>query len=436
MTSPVKLSADDLRKVRPLLVEQALRPGDVILVRGRGPRSRLIAAATGGEFSHVALWWPDQSSPGFGVLAEADGFGVGLTYLPKLEVGGQILFPLFADKARVLRHPGVAGLAPEAVTLASSGVASVDFHKPYSDLARLAEVNGLPKRLRTPARLMLSSVDALRPKLGEGGAFCSEFIGLFYARLALPIFPNDQSLQDPAKITPNDLTSRSSFLNAVDGAVLEDHMIPQDAFAWVSPDWVARYESGPLSRRHRLGQLVALAEIGRNTQRIGDEVNELTIEVFLRWQSDVHRLFLEAVEQQNALCDRLLEAYAQHDSWTIGSINRLLPVYALVLDGYLELLRVARAFYVAEGGDEHLSERFSVLNTYWTDSIVDLSHRYLRRQTLSTLRDIRSAGEGQGQIEAAQRKLLGLWVDLAQDRSDTRHSIAIAQRQLESLAHR
>lgn len=189
-------------------------------------------------------------------------------------------------------------------------------------------------------------------------------------------------------------------------------MIPQDAFAWVSPDWVARYESGPLSRRHRLGQLVALTEIGRNTQRIGDEVNELTIEVFLRWQSDVHRLFLEAVEQQNALCDRLLEAYAQHDSWTIGSINRLLPVYALVLDGYLELLRVARAFYVAEGGDEHLSERFSVLNTYWTDSIVDLSHRYLRRQTLSTLRDIRSAGEGQGQIEAAQRKLLGLWVDL------------------------
>jgi len=70
-----RLGANILRSWSPLLVGDVMRVGDVILSREPTPESALLADATGGQYSHASLWI------GPGCLVEADGLGVGETFL-------------------------------------------------------------------------------------------------------------------------------------------------------------------------------------------------------------------------------------------------------------------------------------------------------------------------------------------------------------------
>lgn len=58
---------------------ELIQAGDVLLTRGPSVLSTVIATATGGAFSHAAVWMHVGEALGGVMLAEADGLGVDFT---------------------------------------------------------------------------------------------------------------------------------------------------------------------------------------------------------------------------------------------------------------------------------------------------------------------------------------------------------------------
>lgn len=78
----IRLDLASLLSRGPLLRQDALRPGDVLLVKGNTRSSSFIAKTKKGEYSHAAIWMPggDERVESL-LLTESDTGGVGFTFL-------------------------------------------------------------------------------------------------------------------------------------------------------------------------------------------------------------------------------------------------------------------------------------------------------------------------------------------------------------------
>lgn len=215
----------------PLLDVDALRPGDVLLLRGRKSHSKLIAKQTGGRFSHAAIWMPtgveDINTP---ILAEADSAGVGFTpLLPmgihyKADVGASMKpmrtvysIPGRATEYVLLRHPEMSGVGWDRLRSASEALQRAVFYRTYSAYPRLLEAANLPASTAMLATALTKLAERARRDKGTRGAFCSELVAMYFARLGLELFPFEKR---PEQISPNDLFSDSCYLEVVENAFL------------------------------------------------------------------------------------------------------------------------------------------------------------------------------------------------------------------------
>ncbi len=207
-----------------ILRSLALQPGDVLLSRAQGWRSTVVARATGGPFSHAAIWLPDDILP---TLYEADGQGVGPTHLQPVHVRDGVhaemgyLLPGEPGDFALWRHPGVSALSPVQLQRAACALRDQAVYRRYARLHRLSHTlagQGLRARaLRATARLALPLIDPRAHEAGHAGIFCSEFVCLYFRLLGLPLFTHERA---PDTVSPNHLAGRDSLLREVDGAFI------------------------------------------------------------------------------------------------------------------------------------------------------------------------------------------------------------------------
>ena len=227
------LTADALRGVAPLVRRDKLRPGDVLLSRGRSPHSALIATATRGGYSHAALWVP-VSTEHHDVLylIESDSVGVGPTYpqLMTVEYGHTVesaySVPGNPSQALVLRHPDMARIEVGAMLEALGSLTEQEFGKSYSRLSRLPfAARDLDPVIRRAASAIAGVADSLQPPTTQYGPFCSELVVRFFERLGLQVMVGPVP---PEEISPNALGSQQSLLVVVDDAVINPSDVPDE----------------------------------------------------------------------------------------------------------------------------------------------------------------------------------------------------------------
>lgn len=223
--------AAELYRKMPLVDVDVLRPGDVLLLRGRKPHSKAIAKRTGGRFSHAAIWMPtgEKQITAF-LLAEADSAGVGFT--PLLPIGiqyapdrGASLKPMRsvysipgkATEYVLLRHPGMAGVTWERLNHASEAIQRAVFYRTYSAYPRLLEAVNLSASAAMLAKAFAKLAERARRDTGPRGAFCSELVAMYFAQLNLELFSLEKR---PEQVSPNDLCSDSCYLEVVENAFL------------------------------------------------------------------------------------------------------------------------------------------------------------------------------------------------------------------------
>jgi hypothetical protein len=219
-----------------LLDVATVQAGDVMLTCGNSAISKGIVLASGGPFSHAAVWIP-FTSPELEsdtlILAEADGFGVGATPIMPItlsssslrEVRSVYLVKCLPGRGKLLRHPDIGTVPKERLLAASAVLQAVHFHKPYSDLSRLVDALDVPVQLRPAATNFKRFVALLTMSAESKGVFCSELVALFYAELGLPLFPDARAA---ITVSPNHLNEGSSLLKEVDAAFLN----PADFIGW------------------------------------------------------------------------------------------------------------------------------------------------------------------------------------------------------------
>jgi hypothetical protein len=230
---PIEFDADALRVSGPLLKEEVVRPGDVLLVRGKGTKSQLIALASGGRYSHAALWMPIGHDDLGGIkLAEADKYGVGFTLLffvslydaNHRQLGNVYRIPGSPDACVLLRHPEIFGVETARINEASRQIQHDAFFKTYSAYPRLLEAANLPKSIDGLAKTLAHVVERTRFDEGTRGSFCSELVGMFYSKLDLALFSDGRN---PDTISPNSFLLPECRLGEVQDAFLDpDHLQP------------------------------------------------------------------------------------------------------------------------------------------------------------------------------------------------------------------
>ncbi|MDA8511162.1 hypothetical protein [Citrobacter sp. Igbk 14] len=230
---PVKLDLAALQSSGPLLWEKKLRPGDVLLVCGNSPFSSLIVKASGGPYSHAAIWIHGGDS---GIeslyLAESDTSGVGFTFLlpMRLYPGGHstaekvICIPENPREWILLRHPECENIDLSRMIQASKDLQENDFYKTYSAVPRLLEAITLPDFPHLLAKHVAQAIESCRFDKGTRGAFCSELVATFFSRLGLELFTDGR---DPQTVSPNDFLLPECRLTVVTDAFVDaDSLLP------------------------------------------------------------------------------------------------------------------------------------------------------------------------------------------------------------------
>ena len=210
------------------MIQNLLRPGDVILTMGGEKFSKGIAWATRSGFSHaIQVVSPTRSF-------EADDEGVG--YSEPLTTGAwydgpaihQWVIPLpDCTDARVLRHPTLATCDPRTLEVAINTIVAPWAGEDYSDYRRLMyplDIGGRPKWWM---RLSLTYYQ-WRDRRRSSGMFCSEVIARVFEALERDHGFADASLfitrRHADLVSPGLLAE--SRLQAVEGAVLFRDRLP------------------------------------------------------------------------------------------------------------------------------------------------------------------------------------------------------------------
>lgn len=182
-----------------------LQPGDVVLTGEPGIRSRLVSLASGGQYSHVALY------VGPALLFESQGDGIGTTPI-EIEVGtvqGRELRLWDVSGYRlidVFRIPDrIRGVQPDADKLSVTLMSVVTCHwgKEYPHLARLADASVYPSSLKILLRFGLAIVERLGlagPRKFAVGPFCSELVADCFERMGWAVFRDGRPIR---QVAPN-----------------------------------------------------------------------------------------------------------------------------------------------------------------------------------------------------------------------------------------
>lgn len=213
-----RLTNAQLAEFAPFLKMGVVRAGDVLLTRGRGAESAVIAAVTGGQFSHAALWLPLRDSP-TPALIESEDLGVGFTPLVPIHFrAGSALISTYSIPHsplvwKLMRHPALAGIDLSRLADASDAFLQKVLSRRYSALERLVKPVGLPAPIETLAERLGAFADRLARAQGHQGIFCSELVALFFEELQVTLFEGSGCAS--THVSPNDLVSSTSLLRAV-----------------------------------------------------------------------------------------------------------------------------------------------------------------------------------------------------------------------------
>ncbi|CAN5808620.1 hypothetical protein BH11PSE8_BH11PSE8_22250 [soil metagenome] len=208
----------------PLVLEDEVRAGDVLLVRGASIQSRVIAGWTGGPYSHAGIFLPqkDDFRP---VLHEADATGVGPTVLPGTFVrfaSGDLRSALFlgsnVEQAVLLRHPQLEAVSDAELMAATERLSDDALWTHYSSIGRLARPAGLPRVAQDIWNAFEKVSDRVVADRTRRGVFCSELVGRFFELSNLPLQPGGHV---SASLSPNSLRPEQSLLRVVESAVLD-----------------------------------------------------------------------------------------------------------------------------------------------------------------------------------------------------------------------
>lgn len=269
-----RLTNTELVQLSPFLKSGAVRPGDVLLTRGRGGESTLIAAVTGGQFSHAALWLPVPDSP-LPALIEAEDLGVGFTTLTPIHfmtgstVTSTYSLPQSPLAWKLMRHPAIAGIAPERLIAASEAFLKKVLHRRYSALERLVKPVGLPAPIESIAGRLGAFADRLSRAQGHHGIFCSELVALYFEELQVSLFKSG----GPAAthVSPNDLDSGICLLKCVEDAFLAPDSLGTDFEATRTElEWLARKDVVPVFVKNRHDGDVLMRVVGELRQVVHD----------------------------------------------------------------------------------------------------------------------------------------------------------------------
>ncbi|WP_347989939.1 hypothetical protein [Methylomonas sp. AM2-LC] len=219
-----KLNPKKLQSLAPFLRIDKIRPGDVLLTRGRAARSTFIAKATRGEFSHAAIFLPLEYAlqP---TLVEADGLGVGFTNLPLLflsstEFGNFSVYSIpDAPKAyKLLRHPAIESKTPKQLLKAASDLQEKVLFRRYSILSRLIKPVDLSDRIEEISEQVVKLMESRKGVSSHTGVFCSELVAMYFDALGITLFKKPRSAES---VSPNHLDENSSLLKEVPEAFID-----------------------------------------------------------------------------------------------------------------------------------------------------------------------------------------------------------------------
>ena len=263
-----RVSAAELRAWAPFVRKDAIRAGDVVLSRGRGAGSSVIARMTGGRYSHAAIFLPfrfedqrvplkidqpdadagpvdfDEAMRKYGSillkrgvhldLVEADDYGVGATPPRALTIkfGARRydVIRLAGDpppKAAVLlRHPKIASVDERRIEEEVRTFSDAELLRSYSSMDRLANPLTLPKPIKSLLGRFLLWKYPQNKRVILPSCFCSELVVKFFGRLGIPLFTGTVASEN---ISPNHLAPPRSFLQPVPEAIITAADIPADA---------------------------------------------------------------------------------------------------------------------------------------------------------------------------------------------------------------
>lgn len=220
--------AKTLRSQSPLLVGDVLRAGDVILSRYPTEESQLLADATGGPFSHASLWIAT------GCLIEADGYGVGETFLHadamsrKSGIVSVYRLPRPVVDVEVRRLDDLSKVSEEALEEALQQMRLLHLYRDYSEVKRLFPLVNWSPTTSDQLTRMFTKWEAAADKDAIPGAFCSELVALYFNALGLQPF---NPARNPDSVSPNDFIKVGSLLRRIDDAVLRCDDIENDDYA-------------------------------------------------------------------------------------------------------------------------------------------------------------------------------------------------------------
>lgn len=273
-----------------MLLMDAIQPGDVLLVRGGGAQSRLIASLSGGPYSHAGLFLSSDrlSEP---VLHESDREGVGATPLPmasvRLRSSPELRMVLILgrlEQAILLRHPRIDEVSDERLAKAYLHVRNTKLHQHYPELGRLAAPAGLPQVVEEFLTSTQQLADRVAQRRVRRGVFCSELVGSYFDQIKLPLVEGGHV---SARLAPNHLQPGASLLQPVPDALIDAARFAEDVVELteaVHPIWT-RKQSVPML----VEQTTVAWHVQRSVREASNLVRHMSDAVHSRSQAEARK---------------------------------------------------------------------------------------------------------------------------------------------------
>jgi hypothetical protein len=239
----MKLDHTRIAPHAPFLRMTDIRPGDVILSRGKSHfknrfEPTLIAWATGGAYSHAAVFiWlkpPAEGTLGILQLIESEDQGAGWTLLTKfgLALDGSSFedvaaLPGAPSDAALFRHE-MKNVPPEEIIEASKKIGEQQLFMAYPPLIKLMDATPYPSFMKGLLRRAVAH-EAKKHNSFASGSFCSQLVAQFFELLNVPLFGVPRQASE---VSPNDLAK--SNLKQIEHAVISSKMIQSATVAEVN----------------------------------------------------------------------------------------------------------------------------------------------------------------------------------------------------------
>jgi hypothetical protein len=303
-------SSDEQDWQGPLLLCSEMQAGDVLLLRGTGVKSALIASAAGGVYSHAALILKD-SEDFLAQIYESDGLGVGPSSYPTatVRIQGTTRLPLAlvmgreVQVARLLRHPEIEKVPSSTLSAAQTLIRSEHNFRSYSAIGRLVRPLGLPSFVELSINRVQELNDRLANRELRRGVFCSELVGVFFDHLGLPLLPGGH---DSSTLSPNHLDQGRSNLVDVPQAVIN-----RERFDQVVGLEVHDHQFTPRERA-----LPGMVEMSATAERTGAKSRQI-LDLIKDLSGGVHARSQQQAREHLGAINTAVDGYL-----SIGDVNR------------------------------------------------------------------------------------------------------------------